>query len=283
MEKTNRPDWLKLFESILVEPDRIGDHYRAFHNYSLGNQALAVEQLAGRGIQISPIASFNAWKAKGRKVMKGQKAIGLWMPVTLKQKDEEGPESAVKGEKETTRRIFVMRNNWFAYSQTEIDPLALDPEPAAPEGELSWDKDQAIAALGFCEEPFKMISGNTQGYAYASLKRFAVNPLAGQPQKTRFHEMAHCILHGTDEVLMVDGASLEKCIKEAEAESTAFLCCAALGLPGLEEARGYVQNWLAGDAGAREAFKKNAGRVFSAADKILKAGLVVHQPEELTA
>ena len=87
MEKTNRPDWLKLFESILVEPGRIGDHYRAFHNYSLGNQALAVEQLAGRGIQISPIASFNAWKAKGRKVMKGQKAIGLWMPVTLKQKD----------------------------------------------------------------------------------------------------------------------------------------------------------------------------------------------------
>lgn len=286
METANRPDWLKLFESILTEPGKLGNYYRAFHNYSLGNQALAMEQLSMRGIQIAPIASFNAWKAKGRKVMKGQKAIALWMPVTFKRKGEDDPKPTEKpeGEKgETTRRIFVMRNHWFAHSQTEVDPLATDPEPEVPETEISWDKDQAAATLGMIEETFKSVNGNTQGYAHSSEKRFAINPLAGLPYRTRFHEMAHCILHGTDEVMMVDGSSLERCLKEAEAESTAFLCCAALGLPGLAEARGYVQDWLHGDTVARESFKKSAGRIFSAADKILKAGLVVRQLEEQAA
>ena len=41
MEKVEvkRPDWTALLESVLTEPGRLGDYYRAFHNYSLGNQA----------------------------------------------------------------------------------------------------------------------------------------------------------------------------------------------------------------------------------------------------
>ena len=78
---------------------------------------------------------------------------------------------------------------------------------------------------------------------------------------------------------MVCGSDLAKDLKEAEAESTAFLCCAALGLPGLAESRGYVQSWLSSTV-SREQFKKSAGRVFSAADKILKAGLIEIAPQD---
>ena len=71
---------------------------------------------------------------------------------------------------------------------------------------------------------------------------------------------------------MADGSSMARDIKEAEAESVAYLCCATLGLPGLEESRGYIQDWLGSTVQAEEFGKKSAARVFSAANKILKAG-----------
>ena len=280
MEKMqSRPDWVGLFESILVRPGILGDHYAAFHRYSLGNQALAVEQLMARGLEVSPIASFNAWKEKGRCVRKGQKAIALFMPVSIKARSaaEEGdsekgsPSSEASSDRPAQRRVFMLKNNWFAHSQTDADPSAEPSEPE-PLPHISWDKDKALETLGIREVPFWHVDGNIQGYAYTKLGEIAVNPMAGLPHKTRFHEIAHCILHGNEEVEMVDGASLIKCIKEAEAEATAYLCCAALNLGGLECARGYIQNWLSNDS-SRELFKKSASRVFSAADKILKAGI----------
>ena len=66
-------------------------------------------------------------------------------------------------------------------------------------------------------------------------------------------------------VCFIDDGVVDTAIEEAEAESVAFLCCATLGLPGLEEARGYVQAWLGSSAKAEEFAKKSAARVFSAA------------------
>jgi len=67
---------------------------------------------------------------------------------------------------------------------------------------------------------------------------------------------------------MHDDERTPRDIREVEAESVAYICCAHLGLPGLDEARGYVQNWLA-DAPITD---KSAQRIFGAAEKILKAG-----------
>lgn len=80
--------------------------------------------------------------------------------------------------------------------------------------------------------------------ARPTLKQIAVSPLAAFPFKSRFHELPIAFFTGTEDVEMVCGIDLAKDLKEAEAESTAFLCCAALGLPGLAESRGYVQSWL---------------------------------------
>ncbi len=283
-----RPDWLKMIESILTEPGRLGDYYHAFHNYSLGNQALAVEQLRMRNIEVSPIASFRAWKEKGRCVKKGEKAIGLWMPFTPRSSKDGDKVSAPKAEiksrpapdenakASSARMAFMMKNNWFALAQTEVDPNAENPPVEIVKVEMDWDANAAMAKLGITEVPFAMVGGNTQGWALPPAKQIAMNPLAQLPHKTRFHEMAHCLLHGNETVEMVDGSELGKTLKEAEAESVAFLCCSALNLPGLAEARGYVQSWLGHSTTDREAYKKSAARIFSTADKILKAGLNVN-------
>src|SRR6266446_9572288 len=60
--------------------------YSVFWNYSLGNQIFALFQAHRRGIALGPIASFNRWKELGRHVKRGEKAIELCMPITMKRK-----------------------------------------------------------------------------------------------------------------------------------------------------------------------------------------------------
>ena len=265
--KANRPDWGKLFQDALREPGRLGAYYRLFHRYSLGNQLLAVEQMVDRGIPVGPIASFNGWRKVGRVVRKGERAIALWMPIVKKEvvRHDDGTEE------ENVRQFFVMKNNWFALSQTDPLPDAESACADAPDAPR-WDKAQALLKLGIKEVAFEHPDGNCQGFARPHLSEVAINPLAALPWKTLFHEIAHCLLHGKEaEAEFVDSGYIDRSIQEAEAEAVAMLCCATLELPGIEESRGYIQSWLIG--ADRETFlKKSASRVFSAADKILKAG-----------
>ena len=48
----------------LTQPGVMNQAYRAFHNYSIGNQLLAALQLLDKGLPLSPIASFNAWRGR---------------------------------------------------------------------------------------------------------------------------------------------------------------------------------------------------------------------------
>ncbi|MFA6120886.1 MAG: ArdC family protein [Sideroxydans sp.] len=272
-DKSNKPDWNSLFEQALTQPGVMSKAYSVFYEYSLGNAFLAASQLIDRKLPISPIASFNKWKELGRMVKKGEKAIALVMPVTVKSKSkDEGEDGGVNTEsgsntqaKSSGRTIFILKNNWFALCQTDGAEHA--HEVVIPK----WDKAKALAALGITEQGFSHMNGNAQGYAIPNEKKLAINPLAALPWKTTFHEMAHCLLHSS-EAQMADGEMLQKCIKEAEAESVAYLCCATLELPGLEQSRAYIQHWLDSKEQSEEFKKKSAARVFSAANKILKAG-----------
>jgi antirestriction protein ArdC len=260
----DKPDWNALLQKALSIPGTLSKAYSVFHNYSLGNAILASIQLGERGLPLAPIASFNRWKELGRQVKKGEKALSLIMPVTMKRKgmDGEDQEESVLG----TFMIFLLKRHWFSVDQTEGE--ALSPEVVMPD----WNKATALAALNILEVPFEMIDGNCQGYAKRGVREVAINPVAAMPWKTLFHEIAHCLLHGKEaEAEFVDSGYIDRSIQEAEAEAVAMLCCATLELPGIEESRGYIQHWLIG--ADRETFlKKSASRVFSAADKILKAG-----------
>ena len=243
-------------DSALNEPGFISGAYSAFWNYSMGNQMLAMSQCLIRNIPLGPIASYKAWKDKGRQVRKGEKAITLCMPVSfkVKEKDEAGEET------EGVRSGFVFRPNWFALSQT--DGAEFQAEAKIP----AWDKDKALAALGVAEVPFEMLNGNCQGYATG--EAIAVSPVAQYPHKTRFHELAHIVLGHTKEGTMSDSEHTPRDTREVEAEAVAYILCTLLDLPGLAESRGYVQGWLQGN----KVSDKSAAKIFGAADKILKAG-----------
>jgi len=253
MEKITENKMQKYLIEAVSKPGILSAAYSAFHNYSLGNQIAACCQLNARGLNISPIASFKAWQDKGRSVKKGEKAIALCMPIAGKKIDQETGE-------ETVYSFFAWKNNWFSLEQTEGDDYS--QELAIPE----WTADIALQALNINQGSFNHHDGNCQGYA--SGRSIAINPLAVLPHKTRFHELAHVVLGHCEEVTLSDSDKTPKDIKEVEAESVAYILCSLLGLPGLEESRGYIQSWLAGNS----INEKSAQRIFSAADKILKAG-----------
>ena len=91
---------------------------------------------------------------------KGEKALQLSMPVSFKDK------------KDDTKvvQMFLLKNNWFALSQTdggEYTPPIVIPE---------WDKQLALSTLGIEEVRYESTDGNCQGYA--SDNTIAINPVA---------------------------------------------------------------------------------------------------------
>jgi hypothetical protein len=116
-----------------------------------------------------------------------------------------------------------------------------------------------------------MTDGNCQGYARG--RSIAVSPIAELPFKTRFHELAHVILGHTSEADagLTDSELTPRSLREVEAEAVALVCLEALGLPGAEHSRGYIQHWNE-RRGAEPIPERSAQRIFKAADQILKAG-----------
>ena len=253
----------ELLQSAVHEPGILSQAYRQFHNYSLGNQLLALFQCHEREIPPGPMATFPRWKELGRHVRKGQKAITLCMPITVKRKAETTkPDTDETGTDEPRDVItrFVYKPRWFVLSQTEGQEL---PEPEIP----TWDRDTALEQLNVREIPFEHTDGNCLGFARE--RSIAINPVNPLPHKTRFHELAHVLLGHTTGGQQADSDLTPRTLRECEAESVALLCCAALDLPGVSECRGYVQHWW---GQGHEIPERSAQRILKTADQILKAG-----------
>ena len=116
-----------LLHSAVHEPGTLSQAYRQFHSYSLGNQLLALFQCHERGIPPGPINTFPGWKALGRHVRKGQKAITLCMPMQRKRTAETtDPDTGEPGTEAAVWTQFIYKPRWFVLCQTDGDPL---PEP----------------------------------------------------------------------------------------------------------------------------------------------------------
>lgn len=261
MSLSTTPAFAELLATAVTEPGILSSAYRQFHNYSLGNVLLAWGQCHAREIPLGPMATYPRWKELGRHVKRGETALTLCQPVTIKKKGAEA------GQDDEVFLRFTFRNRWFVLAQTE----GADLPPADPPG---WDKARALATLDVVEIPFEAIDGNAMGYA--SGRQVSISPINPRPFKTLFHELAHVLLGHTAESAQTDSETTPQSLREAEAESVALLCCAALGLPGAEESRGYIQHWYGQGNPIPE---KSAQRILRVADQILRAGRATESTE----
>jgi hypothetical protein len=255
---TDTTRWTQLLNEAVSKPGLLLAAYSAFHNYSVGNQVLALTQCSGRGITPGPLSTFPGWIEKGRCVRKGEKALVLCMPMTGRSKTEktEAGEAA-------TYVHFAYKPRWFVLSQTDGEEYTAPPVP-------EWERTRALSVLGVAEIPFDLTSGNVQGYARK--REIAVSPLAALPHKTTFHELGHVLLGHTAESDFSDTETTPRSLREVEAEAVALICCETLELPGADYARGYIQNW---NASGEPIPEQSAQKIFRAADLILKAGAPV--------
>lgn len=242
------------FESLLIkavnEPGQLSQAFRAFHRFSFGNQLLAWAQCLERGIAFGPISTFVGWKNLGRHVLKGQKALSLCMPITIKREIEGQDEPA-------TFTRFIYKPHWFVLAQTDGADVALEQLP-------TFDHVRAMQVLEIAAIEFDHVNGNVQGYARG--RAVAINPVCEDVHVTRLHEMAHILLGHTEGG---DRTKLDPKQRELEAEAVAYLCGSMLGLDGLARCRGYIQNWWGQGNPIPE---ESATKIVKVVDQILKAG-----------
>src|SRR5438876_320120 len=251
-------DWAEIIEAALTTPGNIGTTYNRFYEYSFLNQIY----LRMQGVA-EPVATYKRWQAIGRQVIRGAKAKEIIRPVIIHKQPKPGETEGTDETIHTVERIvaFKAERRIFALSDTVGDEL---PPVQLPE----WDVDTALNTLGIRLVPFDALSGNLQGYSRG--RDIAINPVAVNPTKTRFHEIGHVVLgHTTPEALAE--YQTHRGIMEFQAEATAYLTINELEL--LDEAtatrsRGYVQDWLKGERPPDKAIRE----VFTATDTILKAG-----------
>ena len=266
--------------------------------YSLNNQLLIVAQRP----HASAVASYTAWKALGRQVRRGETGIRILAPTT-RTVPVEGSDAAqvsspvlsgMDDVREQSRRVLTGFRPVavFDVSQTDGQPLPVTQRPAllhgqAPEG--LWDAlSQQVADAGFA---LSRVSDATQLGGANGMTDFGSRTVLvrqdvsdAQAVKTLAHELAHVLLHdpvargpvdsdvdspvdqSSTSSVAVQGARLDRDIKEIEAESVAYLVTAHAGLDAGDYSFGYVAGWSAGSDTA--ALTTVASRVLATARSI---------------
>lgn len=214
-----------------------------------------------RGIVPEHIAGFQTWIKLGRSVCKGEKAIRILAPITVKQRD------ALSSDDGEERRVLFKKAFVFDVSQTDPIP-GVDPAPLQPPREpLTGDSHahlleplQELAdSLGYSVS-FESIPGATGGWCDLTAKRIVVD--ADEPPNAQLRTLVHEITH----TFGVDYAKYTRAQAEVIVDTTTLIVLSAVGLDTAGETIPYVAGW--GESGALEAVTEFANLIDTLARRI---------------
>jgi hypothetical protein len=217
----------------------------SFHTYSTGNCMLLALQCHQRGIEPQHVAGFRAWLNLGRCVRKGESALRILAPVTVRQRDRQGEDT-------DERCVFFKTAFVFELSQTEplpdVEPVPLN----APCEPLTGDSHTHLLApleafaesLGY-SVTYEVIPGSAGGWCDLARRRIVVDQHAPGNARVRtlIHECAHA--------LGVDYQRYTRAHAEVIVDTVTFLVSASAGLAVDGETIPYIAGW--GEHGALEA------------------------------
>jgi len=217
-----------------------------FHRYSPNNARLILMQCPHAEI----IAGFNHWKAHGRTIRKGEKAIHIYAPMSVKTNeaildpnDPDNLDAATPVRKTIFKLVPV-----FDVSQTEGEPLP--PEPGRGPLDAS-NRAQGIAdymTLADClkrdgiaiEMPQRPEHETSRGHWNADKRSICVyytdNP--ADAYRVLLHETAHYLAGHAGRA---DGLSKQE--KEITVEIAAYIAAAAQGYDLAPQSIAYLANW----------------------------------------
>lgn len=244
-----------------------------FHSYSAGNCMLLATQAHARGIALTHVAGFRTWLKLGRCVRKGEVALRVLAPVTVKDRDEQ------PGEETDQRRVFFKTAFVFDVSQTTVLDGAQPAPLEAPHQPLTGDSHAHLLtplrrfaeSLGYSVS-FEVIGGSAGGWCDPKAKRIVVD--AGAPAnaqlRTLIHECAHALGIGYEQYSRAQA--------EVMVDTVTLVAASAVGLAVDGETIPYVSGW--GEQGALEAVTEFAETIDKVARRIEDVLLAAtEQPE----
>jgi len=227
---------------------------RTFPHYSMGNVMMILAQKP----DATRVASFNKWKALGRSVKKGEKAIRIWCPVNARRADGAAPATAdtggadevseaagapvLSGKARVTRFIL---GPVFSESQTEGEPLPEMPksiplESDDPELPRYWAAvedylrvDVGVTISVSAPSPGEM----AHGWFKPATKEIWISPEYPEAHQlgVLLHEGAHALTYQRPAL-----HSKSYSLNEVVAESTAFLLLDQFGLDSTAQSAPYT-------------------------------------------
>jgi hypothetical protein len=233
----------------------------ALGRYSLRNQWLISSECAKREIAPTHVAGFRAWLALDRVVRKGERAIYILAPVSVKDRDAEGEET---GEKRTFFRAVPVFDAAMTEALPGMVPVPLSPpcEPIAGESHahLLAPLERLAGELGYHVE-YQPIDGATGGWCDSKAMQIVVD--AGQPANARVRVLVHEIAHA----LGVGYEQYGRHQAEVLVDTVTYIVLA--GQAGLDvggESIPYVAGW--GESGALDAIQAYADTIDQIARRI---------------
>ena len=226
--------------------------------YSINNQLL----IALVRPDASFVAGFRSWLELGYQVGKGEKAIWILAPLTIKERDRASGEET--GETRTVFRAVPV----FDRAQVTAGEHAVALEP--PVEPLSGDSHEHLleplerfaGSLGFAVS-FETIDGPVGGWCDAKRKRIVVD--AGQPANARVRVLIHEIAHA----MGVDYQQYSRAQAEVIVDTVSFVVGSSVHLDVGGETITYVAGW--GENGAFEAVTEFAATIDTMACRIEQA------------
>lgn len=246
-----------------------------FHRYSFGNSLLIMLQ----DPQATHVAGYQAFKAMGRQVRRGETGIKVLAPITRREPRLDDAGEPVRDDLgrpvHRTQVVGTKPVTVFDVRQTDGPPL---PDPKigdallltgqAPSG--LWDRLQyLLGERGFNVDRGADLGG-ANGYTDFGRRLVMVRDDVDDAQavKTLAHEAGHVILHSDQQGRDCRG------ILEVEAESVAFMVTSAHGLDSSQYTFNYVAGWalnaVTEQRDLADILRSTGQRVIGAADLILQ-------------
>ena len=229
-----------------------------FHSYSWHNSLLILCQCP----HASHVAGYKAWTYHfHRAVRKGEKAIRIISPMTIKVKTEDG--------KEERKRIF-RPSCVFDVSQTDPIPNLEPVEIGIKELEGDIDNYKSLIQKLINISPVEIyftLNTSVNGCYNDGDKTISIKD--GMPPrqtvKTLIHEIAHAYVHTKEQ--LSDLPRTRETI-ETEAESIAFIVCDSLGIDTGDYSFPYISTWARDDH--KRILKSSMKTIQTTADQIIR-------------
>jgi hypothetical protein len=230
-----------------------------FHRYSPRNVMLIGMQRP----EATSVAGFRTWRALGRQVRSGERAISILAPMLRRTDGEDG--------------LLLVGFRWvnvFDVAQTDgaALPSAVALLDAASPTALMGSLIAAAGEIGFAVTVDDLppgVNGECR-WATATIALKAGNPPL-QQAKTLAHELGHALLHRNEP---------DRARAEIEAEAVAYVVLAAHDVDAAPYSAGYLASWIGRDEDVGLAIRRSIDAIQHAATTILSAAEHVLRPAE---